>query len=104
MVKSKGQFVRQSIDLNAEREEALDHWVAIREGHYFQPKDGKEREDALFLSCNGRQLSGTDVFRIFQSYADAAGVNVSPRRVRQSAIMADLDASGGDVRSPLAVV
>jgi integrase/recombinase XerC len=115
MVKSKGQFDRQSIapgaseaiDLNPQLEDALDHWVAIREGLYFQPKDGadspsgtlRERDDALFLSCNGRRLAGTDIFRILQGYADAAGVKISPHRVRHSAITAFLDVSEGDVRS-----
>jgi integrase/recombinase XerC len=99
MVKSKGQFDRQSIDLNPQLEDALDHWVAIREGLYFQPKDGADRDDALFLSCNGRRLAGTDIFRILQGYADAAGVKISPHRVRHSAITAYLDASDGDVRS-----
>jgi integrase/recombinase XerC len=61
----------------------------------------RERDDALFLSCNGRRLSGTDIFRILQGYADAAGVRVSPDRVRHSAITAFFDASGGDVRSVL---
>jgi site-specific recombinase XerD len=93
MVKSKGQFDRQSIapgaseaiDLNAQLENSLDHWVAIREGLYFQPKDGGNRDDALFLSCNGRRLSGTDIFRILQGYAEIAGVSVSPDRVRHGA-------------------
>jgi site-specific recombinase XerD len=76
---------RRSINLSAQLEDALDHWVAIREGLYFQPKDGGNRDDALFLSCNGRRLSGTDVFRILQGYADAAGVRVSPDRVRHGA-------------------
>jgi integrase/recombinase XerC len=107
MVNCQGRFVRQSIapgaseaiDLNAQLENALEHWVAIREGLYFQPKDGGNRDDALFLSCNGRRLSGTDIFRILQGYADAAGVGVSPDRVRHSAITGFLDASDGDVRS-----
>jgi integrase/recombinase XerC len=115
IVKRKGQFNTQSIapgaseaiDLNGQLEDALDHWVAIREGLYFQPKDGgdslsetlRERDDALFLSCNGRRLSGTDIFRILQGYADAAGVKVSPDRVRHSGITAFFDATGGDVRS-----
>jgi integrase/recombinase XerC len=106
MVNGQGRFVRQSIapgaseaiDLNAQLENALDHWVAIREGLYFQPKDGGNRGDALFLSCNGRRLSGTDVFRILQGHAEIAGINVSPDRVRHSAITAFFDASGGDVR------
>jgi integrase/recombinase XerC len=92
MVNGQGE----SIDLNAQLEDALDHWVAIREGLYFQPKDGGNQDDALFLSCNGRRLSGTDVFRILQGYADAAGVEVSPDRVRHSAITAFFDASGDD--------
>jgi integrase/recombinase XerC len=104
MVNGQGRFVRQSIapgaseaiDLNAQLENALDHWVAIREGLYFQPKDGGNRGDALFLSCNGRRLSGTDVFRILQGYAEIAGVKVSPDQVRHSAIMGFL--GGGDVR------
>jgi integrase/recombinase XerC len=80
MVESK------AIDLNTQLKNALDHWVAIREGFYFQPKDGADRDDALFLSCNGRRLAGTDIFRILQGYADATGVRVSPHRVRHSAI------------------
>jgi integrase/recombinase XerC len=102
MVKDKGQVAPKAIDLNDQLKNALDHWVAIREGLYFQPKDGGNRCDALFLSCNGRRLSGTDIFRILQGYAEIAGVKVSPDRVRHSAITAFLDASGGDVRSPLA--
>jgi integrase/recombinase XerC len=111
MVNAQGRFVRQSIapgaseaiDLNAQLENALDHWVAIREGLYFQPKDGGNRDDALFLSCNGRRLSGTDVFRILKGHAEIAGVKVSPDRVRHSAITAFFDASGDDsnVRSGL---
>jgi site-specific recombinase XerD len=89
MVKDKGESIsplsKKAIDLNPQLEDALDHWVAIREGLYFQPKDGVEREDALFLSCNGRRLSGTDIFRILQGYAEIAGVSVSPDRVRHGA-------------------
>jgi site-specific recombinase XerC len=88
MMKIKGQFDRQSIDLNPQLEDALDHWMAIREGFYFQPKDGSDRADALFLSCNGRRLSGTDIFRILQGYADVAGVHVSPDQIRHSATTA----------------
>jgi integrase/recombinase XerC len=89
-------MVDGQIGLSAQLEDALNHWVAIREGFYFQPKDMGDRDDALFLSCNGRRLSGTDIFRILQGYADAAGVKVSPDRVRHSAITAFFVASGGD--------
>jgi integrase/recombinase XerC len=92
-------MVDGQIDLSAQLEDVLDHWMAIREGLYFQPKDGGNRDDALFLSCNGRRLSGTDVFRILQGYAEIAGVSVSPDRVRHGAITAFFDASVGGVRS-----
>jgi integrase/recombinase XerC len=84
MVNAQGR----SIDLSAQLENSLDHWVAIREGLYFQPRDGGDRDDALFLSCNGRRLSGTDIFRILQGYAEIAGVKVSPDRIRHSAAKA----------------
>jgi integrase/recombinase XerC len=92
MVKGKGEL----IELGTHMEDALDNWVAIREGFYFQPKDQGDRDDALFLSCNGRRLAGTDIFRILQGYADAAGVRISPHQVRHSAIT-HLNTSGGDV-------
>jgi integrase/recombinase XerC len=57
-----------------------------------------DREAALFLSCNGRRLRGSNVFQILRGYADPAGVSISPHRVRHSAITAYLDSSGGDVR------
>ncbi len=98
MVLGKGQVDQQSINLNAHVIEALDEWVAFRAGLSFQPKDGSERDGALFLSRNGWRLSGTDVFRILKNYADLAEVQISPHRVRHSAITAYLDASDGNVR------
>jgi site-specific recombinase XerC len=89
MVNGQGRSIAlgtsEAIDLNVQLEDAFEHWVAIREGLYFQPKDGGNRDDALFLSCNGRRLSGTDIFRILQGYAEIAGVSVSPDRVRHGA-------------------
>ncbi len=98
MVLGKGQIDQQSIDLNPQVIEALDEWVAFRVGLGFQPKNGSERDVALFLSRNGRRLSGTDVFRILKNYADLAEVQISPHRVRHSAITAYLDSSDGNIR------
>jgi integrase/recombinase XerC len=92
---------RQGLDISEGLAEALDNWVVIRNGLYFQPLKGN-KSDALFLSCNGRRLCGDDIYQILRSYGDAAGVKISLHRVRHSAITAFLDASGGDVRSPLA--
>jgi integrase/recombinase XerC len=99
MILGKGQIDKQSIDLNPGTIEALDDWVKFRSGLYFAPKNGSERDIAMFLSCNGLRLRGSDVAYILKGYADAAGVKISPHRVRHSAITAYLDASGGDVRS-----
>jgi integrase/recombinase XerC len=98
LVLGKGKVDRQGLDISEGLAEPLDNWVAIRNGLYFQPKNG-ERSEALFLSCNGRRLSGDDIYQILRSYGDAAGVKISPHRVRHSAITAFLDASSGDVRS-----
>jgi integrase/recombinase XerC len=99
MILGKGQIDKQSIDLNPGTIEALDDWVKFRSGLYFAPKNGSDRDTAMFLSCNGLRLRGSDVAYILKGYADTAGVKISPHRVRHSAITAYLDASDGDVRS-----
>jgi integrase/recombinase XerC len=99
MILGKGQIDKQSIDLNPGTIEALDEWIRFRSGLYFAPKNGSDRDTAMFLSCNGLRLRGSDVAYILKGYADAAGIKISPHRVRHSAITAYLDASGGDVRS-----
>jgi integrase/recombinase XerC len=99
MILGKGQIDKQSIDLNPGTIEALDQWLKFRSSLYFAPKNGSERDNAMFLSCNGLRLHGSDVAYILKGYADAVGVKISPHRVRHSAITAYLDASGGDVRS-----
>ena len=98
MILGKGRFNRQSIDLNSGTIEALDDWVRFRAGLYFQPKSGVDQDQAMFLSCNGLRLRGSDVAHILKGYGDAAGVRISPHRMRHSAITAYLDSSGGDVR------
>ncbi len=98
MILNKGEFDLTPMDIGAGLREALDHWVAVRSGLYFQPKSGVQ-DSALFLSCNGRRLDGVAIWRIVTGYAEAAGLKLSPHGTRHSAITAFLDASGGDVRS-----
>jgi integrase/recombinase XerC len=102
MVLGKGKIDRQTLDIGAGLAEALDHWIAIRKGLYFQPKNG-DQDSALFLSCTGRRLDGMGIWRIVTGYAEAAGVKVSPHGIRHSAITGFLDASDGDVRSAQAL-
>lgn len=98
MVLTKGNFDKESKDLSSGLIEALDEWVGIRRGMCFQSKVG-DQEVALFLSCNGRRLTGTDIYRIVSSYAKKIDLTLSPHRTRHSSITAFLDQSGGDVRS-----
>jgi integrase/recombinase XerC len=98
MILGKGQVDKESIDLNPQVIEALNEWIAFRSGLYFSPKNGAERDLSMFISCNGRRLAGSDIFRILKSYADLAEVQISPHRVRHSAITAYLDASDGNIR------
>jgi integrase/recombinase XerC len=98
MVLGKGKIDRSALDISAGLGDVLDEWVSIRKGLYFQPKKGKQ-EPALFLSCNGRRLTGAELWKIVSETAAAVGVKLSPHGVRHSAITGFLDASGGDVRS-----
>jgi site-specific recombinase XerC len=59
MVLGKGRIDRQGLDISEGLAEALDNWVVIRNGLYFQPLKG-DKSSALFLSCNGRRLCGDD--------------------------------------------
>jgi integrase/recombinase XerC len=98
MVLGKGRIDKESVGLNSQVIEALNEWIAFRSGIYFSPKSGVERDLSMFISCNGRRLAGSDIFRILKSYADLAEVPISPHRVRHSAITAYLDASDGNTR------
>jgi integrase/recombinase XerC len=102
MVLGKGKIDRQTLDIGGGLAEALDQWIAIRRGLYFQPKNG-DQDLALFISCTGRRLDGMGIWRIVTACAEAAGVKVSPHGIRHSAITGFLDASGGDLRSAQAL-
>jgi integrase len=54
---------------------------------------------ALFVSNNGNRLDGKDIARIVKKYAEPVGIDLSPHRVRHSAITAYLDVSEGNVRA-----
>jgi integrase/recombinase XerC len=54
---------------------------------------------ALFVSNNGHRLDGKDIARIVKKYAEPVGIDLSPHRVRHSAITAYLDVSEGNVRA-----
>jgi hypothetical protein len=81
MILVKERVDREPIDLNGGIREAICHLATLRErglvglsiGPLFSAEGGMERDSALFLSCNGRRLRGSDVFQILRGYADPAG-------------------------------
>ena len=89
MILGKGTLELQSIDLNPAVVEAINDYLVTR----------KDENLALFVSNNGKRLDGKDIARIVKKYAEPVGIDLSPHRVRHSAITAYLDVSEGNVRA-----
>jgi integrase/recombinase XerC len=90
MILGKGTLELQSIDLNSA--------VIIAINDYLLVKPNGDNS-ALFVSNNGKRLDGKDIARIVKKYAEPVGIDLSPHRVRHSAITAYLDVSEGNVRA-----
>jgi integrase/recombinase XerC len=90
MILGKGTLELQSIDLNPA--------VVIAINDYLLVKLDSDNS-ALFVSNNGNRLDGKDIARIVKKYAEPVGIDLSPHRVRHSAITAYLDVSEGNVRA-----
>jgi integrase/recombinase XerC len=90
MILGKGTLELQSIDLNPAVVTAINEYLLIK----------PDRDcPALFVSNNGHRLDGKDIARIVKKYAEPVGIDLSPHRVRHSAITAYLDVSEGNVRA-----
>ena len=90
MILGKGTLELQSIDLNPAVVTAINDYLLVK-----QSSDNL----ALFVSNNGKRLDGKDIARIVKKYAESVGIDLSPHRVRHSAITAYLDVSEGNVRA-----
>jgi integrase/recombinase XerC len=90
MILGKGTLELQSIDLNSAVVTAINDYLLAK-----QASDNP----ALFVSNNGKRLDGKDIARIVKKYAEPVGIDLSPHRVRHSAITAYLDVSEGNVRA-----
>jgi integrase/recombinase XerC len=90
MILGKGTLELQSIDLNPAVVTAINDYLLVK-------PDGEN--PALFVSNNGKRLDGKDIARIVKKYAEPVGIDISPHRVRHSAITAYLDMSEGNVRA-----
>jgi integrase/recombinase XerC len=95
-IKGKGRIEKSAINLNPVTVSAIADWLNIR--------GGVSSSDPLFISLdhpNGERLQGRGIHQTIDRRSKQAGITkqMSPHRVRHSAITAYLDASGGDVRS-----
>ena len=95
-IKGKGRIEKSAIDLNPVTVSAIRDWLDIR--------GGVSSSDPLFISLDhpsGGRLQGRGIHQMIDRRSKQAGITkqMSPHRVRHSAITAYLDASGGDVRS-----
>jgi integrase/recombinase XerC len=95
-IKGKGRIEKSAINLNPVTVAAISDWLDIR--------GGVSSSDPLFISLdhpNGGRLQGQGIHQMIDRRSKQAGITkqMSPHRVRHSAITAYLDASGGDVRS-----
>jgi integrase/recombinase XerC len=90
MILGKGTLELQSIDLNPAVVTAINDYLLVK-------LNGDN--PALFVSNNGKRLDGKDIARIVKKYAAPVGIDLSPHRVRHSAITAYLDVSEGNVRA-----
>jgi integrase/recombinase XerC len=95
-IKGKGKIQKSAISLNPVTVSAVRDWLGTR-------RDVKP-SDPLFISLDDKQgarLQGRGIHQTISNRSKQAGIpkQMSPHRVRHSAITAYLDASGGDVRS-----
>jgi integrase/recombinase XerC len=90
MILGKGTLELKPVDLNSALVTAINEYLVVK----------PDRENpALFVSNNGKRLDGKDIARIVKKYAEPVGIDLSPHRVRHSAITAYLDVSEGNVRA-----
>ncbi|WP_310428105.1 tyrosine-type recombinase/integrase [Chamaesiphon sp. VAR_48_metabat_135_sub] len=90
MILGKGTLELKPVDLNPAVVIAINDYLILKPD---------TNNPALFVSNNGNRLDGKDIARIVKKYAEPVGIDLSPHRVRHSAITAYLDVSEGNVRA-----
>jgi len=88
---------QQSIDVGPATVQAIKEWLAVRPG-------SAAENDPLFVALDfatiGHRITGDGIYKLVQRKTKAAGIDkqMSPHRIRHSAITAALDATDGNVR------
>ena len=103
MIMGKGKVQKSSIDLPPKTILAIDNWLEWRSREFSSPS----KSEPLFvgLTHGGGKFGGEGIRSMLVERTEKAGISkqMSPHRIRHSAITAALDASGGDVRSARAL-
>ena len=87
----------QTVDLGTATAQAISEWLAVRPGTATEA-------DAIFIALDfataGHRMTGDGIYKLVQRKSKAAGIDkqMSPHRIRHSAITAALDATDGNVR------
>ncbi|MEG4009806.1 tyrosine-type recombinase/integrase [Microcoleus sp. Pol11C1] len=87
----------QSVDVGPATVAAIKEWLAVRPGIAGE-------NDPLFVALDfatiGHRITGDGIYKLVQRKSKAAGIEkqMSPHRIRHSAITAALDATDGNVR------
>jgi integrase/recombinase XerC len=87
----------QTIDLAPATAQALANWLAVRPG-------SATKTDPIFIALDfatsGHRITGNGLYKLVHRYSKKAGIEkqMSPHRIRHSAITAALDATDGNVR------
>jgi len=87
----------QTVDIGTATAQALTDWLAVRPGRAIE---GDAIFTALDFATAGHRMTGDGIYKLVQRKAKAAGIDkqMSPHRIRHSAITAALDATDGNVR------
>lgn len=94
----KGYNEKQIIDLSSKTTQAIVNWLNNRETQ--KVNDNSPLFIALDKKSIGKRLTGDGIYKIVRRYCKKAGINkqMSPNRIRHSAITTALDKNQGDIR------
>jgi integrase/recombinase XerC len=92
-IKGKGKLNKEAIYLSSKTCEAIKQWLAVR----YKPNPSQPLFIALDRAFNGHRLSTKSIYCLTKKHSESVK-ELSPHKIRHSAITAVLDASNGNVR------
>lgn len=92
-IKGKGKLSKEAIYLSPKTCEAIKQWLAVR----YNPNPSQPLFIALDRAFNGHRLSTKSIYCLTKKHSEGVK-ELSPHKIRHSAITAVLDATNGNVR------